>query len=159
MAFLGELMSRQVFTMRDMGLSAEAISEDLGVGVDVVKATLLGGGKLAEEDEITDAEYKSLIARGVTIATMSENETAAAAMIKFLVERKKPTKLPQAPAPIQNNIHLVVQQANNDFKQLLAQYALPSTGSQPATTQTRERDRIPESVAGGTPGVEETGQD
>lgn len=159
MAFLGELMSRQVFTMRDMGLSAEAISEDLGVGVDVVKATLLGGGKLAEEDEITDAEYKSLIQRGVTIATMSENETAAAAMIKFLVERKKPTKVAAPPQPIQNNIHLVVQQANNDFKQLLAQYALPPQGPQPAAAQTREGNRIPESVAGGVGGTQETGQD
>lgn len=119
---VGEHTTQQVCALSRDGLSAEQISEALGVPIEQVKLALSANQLGSEADrDINDEQLAALRTKAFQLAMYSPEDTVAARMTMFLIERDRPSKKAEQLSPIVAiNKALVVAQQN--FTNLIEEY-------------------------------------
>ncbi len=121
---IDELSSRQIISLSREGMSAEDISNALGIDVPSVKLVMNANSAGTKEDrDINDDELTLLRQKAVQLALYSADDNVSAKMTCFLIERDKPRK--SAPEVSGTNLTLInnaIIQSKKRFAQLASAY-------------------------------------
>jgi hypothetical protein len=120
---IGQLEQGQILSLAAQGAGAEEIATELGIELALVKLVLRAQGAGNESDrDINDAELALLRKRAFTLC-FSEDESVAAKMTMFLIERDKP-KLTN---PVNGNsitlVNNAIMLAQSEFNKLRNSYS------------------------------------
>lgn len=87
---IGELDSRQILSLARQGASAEEISKELSLELELVKLVMNRQNIGSDQDrDINDEQLRALRDRAFSLA-MSNDENISARLTMFLIERDKP---------------------------------------------------------------------
>lgn len=122
MSMIGENESRQVLALSKDGASAEEIARSLDLELGMVKLVLgaNGAGEVADRD-INDEQLAQLREKAFNLAMYSQEDSVAARMTMFLIERDRPSKKLDSGVSIAN-INNALIAANSSFNDLLKEY-------------------------------------
>jgi hypothetical protein len=119
---IGELSSRQILALSNEGCAADVISKELKIEESLVRLVLSAhkGGSQDDRD-INDAQLALLRSRALGLALGAEDETVAAKMTMFLIERDRPRKVEHT-GPNIGQINMAISVAREKFLELSDKY-------------------------------------